>query len=136
VPPAQRSFPSGFAGSLRSMMSVAAKTFQMIGLLWPAGRGRDLKATVAENCNRDRADAAGGAGHQHRRAHGGSGRRQSRHRLLDDRQIDHRRQKAEQDREPPDRVVGAGALEQHAAQPHAEEAANLMAEEGKAEQHG
>jgi hypothetical protein len=25
---------------------------------------------VAKNCNRDRADAAGGAGHQHRRAHG------------------------------------------------------------------
>jgi hypothetical protein len=35
------------------MMSVAAQAFQMIGLLRPAGRGRDLKATVAENCNRD-----------------------------------------------------------------------------------
>jgi hypothetical protein len=44
------------------MMSVAAKAFQMIGLLRPAGRGRDLKATVAENFNRDRAYAAGGAG--------------------------------------------------------------------------
>ena len=53
------------------MMSVAAQAFQMIGLLRLAGRGRDLKDTVAENCNRDRADAASGAGHQHRRAHGG-----------------------------------------------------------------
>src|SRR5262247_4504181 len=29
-------------------------------------------------------------------------------RLLDDRQVDHRGQDAEQDREPPDRIVGAG----------------------------
>src|SRR5262245_64518958 len=59
-------------------------------------------------------------------------RRQARHRPLDNRQIDRRREQAEQDREPPDRVVGSGALEQHAAQPHAEEAADLMDEEGKA----
>src|ERR1700745_4256728 len=62
-------------------------------------------------------------------------RRQSRHRSLDNRQIDRRREQAEQDREPPDRVVGSDALEQHAAQPHAEETADLMAEEDKAEQH-
>ena len=51
------------------MISLAAKAFQMIGLLRPAGRGRDLKATVAENCNRGRADAAGH--HHHRPAHAG-----------------------------------------------------------------
>jgi hypothetical protein len=55
------------------MMSVAAKAFQMIGLLRPAGRGRDLKATVAKNFNRGRADVAGGAGHQHRRSWGQAG---------------------------------------------------------------
>ena len=33
-------------------------------------------------------------------------------------------------------IVGAGALEQHAAEPDAEEAADLVAEEGEAEQHG
>src|SRR5262249_55662933 len=65
-----------------------------------------------------------------------SGRRESRHRLLHDRQVDGGRHEAEQDREPPDRIVGSCALEYHAAQPHAEEAADLVAQEGEAEQHG
>src|SRR5262245_50648441 len=56
---------------------------------------------------------------------------QSRHRPLDNRQIDRRREQAEQDREPPDRVVGSGALEQHAARQQAKKPHNLMPEEGK-----
>lgn len=59
-----------------------------------------------------------------------------RDRLLHDRQVDHRRQQAEQHRKPPPGIVGAGALERDAAEPHAEEAADLVAEESKAEQHG
>ena len=54
------------------------------------------------------------------------------HGLLLDRQIDHRGQYAEHNREPPHNVVGAGALVQQAAHPGAEEAADLVAEEGKA----
>jgi len=60
MPPAQRPFPSGFAGpasSLRSMDPGRAQAFQIIGLLRPPARSRDLKATVAKNCNRDRPDA-------------------------------------------------------------------------------
>src|ERR1700716_2123725 len=57
------------------------------------------------------------------------------HRLLHDRQIDHSRKHAEQDREPPDEVIGAGALERKAAEQDAEEAADLMAEEGEPVEH-
>src|SRR5215510_8159691 len=56
------------------------------------------------------------------------------HRLLYDRQIDQRRSHAEEHRQPPHDVVGSGALEQEPAEPHAEEAADLVTEEGKAEQ--
>src|SRR5215212_10360583 len=57
------------------------------------------------------------------------------YRLLHDRQIDDRGEHAKQDGEPPDHVVGAGTLERDAAEPDAEESADLMAEESKAEQH-
>src|SRR5574338_1541488 len=55
-------------------------------------------------------------------------------RLFDDRQVDDGRNDAERNRQPPDHLIGAGALEQHAAQPDAEEATDLMAEESKSEQ--
>ena len=57
-------------------------------------------------------------------------------RLFDDRQVDQRRRHAEEHRQPPDYVVGTGRLERPAAKPDTKEAADLMAEEGKAEQHG
>src|SRR5438093_52107 len=57
-------------------------------------------------------------------------------RLFDDRQVDQRRRHAEEHRQPPDYVVGTGHLERPAAEPDAKEAADLMAEERKAEQHG
>src|SRR6266404_8294889 len=57
-------------------------------------------------------------------------------RLFDDRQVDQRRRHAEEHRQPPDNVVGTGHLERPAAEPNAKEASDLMAEEGKAEQHG
>ena len=57
-------------------------------------------------------------------------------RLLDDRQIDDGGEHPNKDREPPDGVVGAGALEHDAAEQDAEEAADLVAEEGKADEHG
>src|SRR5262245_61779132 len=57
-------------------------------------------------------------------------------RLLNDRQIDDGREHAEQDRQPPHDVVRAGALEQQAAEPDTQEAADLMAEESCAKQHG
>src|SRR6266446_5245549 len=51
----------------------------------------------------------------------GSGRARHcpRHRPLDDRQVDGGRGDAEEDRSPPDHVIGAGALEQHPAEPDA-----------------
>src|ERR1700674_5127039 len=58
------------------------------------------------------------------------------HRPLDDGQVDERRQEAERHRQPPYQIVGAGALEHDAAEPDADEAADLVAEEGEAEQHG
>src|SRR5215510_10701836 len=58
------------------------------------------------------------------------------YRLFDDRQVDQRREHAEQDREPPDRRIGAVLLEHDAAEPDAEEAADLMADEGKAIERG
>src|SRR5262245_17699147 len=59
-------------------------------------------------------------------------RGETRHRLLHDRQVDHGREHAEQHGEPPDQIIGAGLDEGEAAEPHAEEAAHLMAEEGEA----
>ena len=82
MPPAQRSFPSGFAGSCEFLAFddlARAQAFQIIGLLRPPTRSRDLKATVAKNCNRDRADAAGGACHHHRPAHRGEAMALERH---------------------------------------------------------
>src|SRR5579871_2691912 len=58
------------------------------------------------------------------------------HRLLDNRQVDHCRQHAEQDREPPHHVVGPGALIGDSADQDAQEAADLMTEEREARQHG
>src|SRR5215470_8225359 len=68
------------------------------------------------------------------RGHPSSGRHGGRahHRFFHDRQVDHRGEHAEQDRKPPYRVIGAGAHEHDAAEPHAEEAADLVAEEGQA----
>jgi len=68
----------------------------------------------------------------------GSGRprNRSRHRRLDDLQVDQRRQHAEQDRQPPDRRVGSESLEYDPAEPDAEEAADLKADEGKSIQGG
>src|SRR5581483_8323476 len=57
-------------------------------------------------------------------------------RLLDDRQVDDRRCDAEGDRQPPHRVIGAEVVEHETAEPDAEETADLVTEEGKAEQHG
>src|SRR5262245_39439310 len=54
--PAQRSFSSGFAGSseLFALEDLArTQAWEIIGL---PSRRRDLKATVAKNCNGDRAD--------------------------------------------------------------------------------
>src|SRR6266536_3252012 len=48
-----------------------------------------------------------------------------------DRQVDQGGQHAEQHRQPPDRRVGTELLEHDAAQPHAKESADLMADEGK-----
>src|ERR1700687_6003162 len=53
------------------------------------------------------------------------------HRRLDDRQVDQRRQHAEQHREPPDRPIRSELLEYDTAEQHAKEAADLMADEGK-----
>src|SRR5437763_3062066 len=66
----------------------------------------------------------------------GSGRLRNRawHRRLDDRQVDQCREYAEQHGKPPDRPVRSEALEHDTAQPHAEEAADLMADEGKSVQ--
>src|SRR5579872_4117665 len=54
---------------------------------------------------------------------------EARHRLLRDRKIDQARKHTEQNRQPPDGVIGAGALERKAAEQHAEKTADLMAEE-------
>src|SRR5262245_34304111 len=61
-------------------------------------------------------------------------RRGANRRFFDDPQVEYARNDAERDRQPPDQVIRARTLEQHTAKPHAEEAADLMAEEGKAEQ--
>src|ERR1700681_4079043 len=55
----------------------------------------------------------------------------ARHRRLDDRQVDQRRQHAEQHRQPPGRRVRPEFLEHDATEQHAEEAADLMADKGK-----
>src|SRR5262245_9587939 len=55
-------------------------------------------------------------------------------RPLGDRQIDHRGEQAEQHGQPPHRIIGDAALEEHSAEPDAEEAADLVTEEGKPEQ--
>src|SRR3954452_18753130 len=59
----------------------------------------------------------------------GSGRLRNRARTrgFDDGQVDQRREHAEQNRQPPDRRIGAELLEDDAAEPDAEEAANLVA---------
>src|SRR5688572_21487301 len=57
-------------------------------------------------------------------------------RLLLDRQVDQRRGEAEQDGEPPDHAVIAVDLVEQAAEPHAEEAADLVREEREAVEHG
>src|SRR5215471_17008499 len=56
-------------------------------------------------------------------------------RLFDDGKVDQRGQHSEQDREPPHCVVGAGVLIGEAAEPDAQEAADLMAEEREPCQH-
>ena len=58
-----------------------------------------------------------------------------RHRLLDDWQVDQRRREAERDAEPPDHVVRASRFVERAAEIDAERAADLMAQEGDADQH-
>jgi hypothetical protein len=66
--PAQHCFSSGFAGSASFFAFddlARAQACEIIGLLRAPGRRRDLKATVAKNCSRDRADAPGGAGDHH-----------------------------------------------------------------------
>ena len=56
--------------------------------------------------------------------------------LLADRQIDGGGRDAKRHRQPPHDEIGAGLLVQHAAEPHAEEAADLVTEECEAKQHG
>src|SRR4029453_7831259 len=56
--------------------------------------------------------------------------------LLDDRPVQQGRDEAERDREPPHHVVVALQVEQAPAAPAAEEAADLVAEEDDAVQHG
>src|SRR5215472_12957196 len=58
------------------------------------------------------------------------------HWTLDDRQVDETGEHAEQNREPPDKLVGAGPLKHDAAEPNPEETPDLVAKERKAEQHG
>src|SRR3546814_15016447 len=53
-----------------------------------------------------------------------------------DRPVHHGGQHAEHDAAPPHDVVGAGEVEEIAAEPDAEERADLVAEEHDAEQHG
>src|SRR6267154_1781557 len=60
----------------------------------------------------------------------------SREPLLDDRPVQRGRNEAEGDRDPPHHVVIALQVEQPSAAPAAEEAADLMAEEHDAVQHG
>ena len=52
--------------------------------------------------------------------------------LLDDRQVDDCREHAEQNSEPPNDIIRAGALEEEPAEPHPKKTADLMAEERKA----
>src|SRR3546814_18493446 len=73
------------------------------------------------------------------RSHGGSagaGAGEAGDRLLADRPVHHGGQHAEHDAAPPHDVVGAGEVEEIAAEPDAEERADLVAEEHVAEQHG
>ena len=51
-----------------------------------------------------------------------------------DRQMHQRRENAKRDAEPPYDVIRAGPLVKHAAEPHADEGADLMGEEHEAEQ--
>src|SRR5260370_41425220 len=62
----------------------------------------------------------------------GRHRGDARDRLLHDRHIDQRREHAEQDRQPPDHIIRAGAVEHDAAEPDAEKAADLVTETGEA----
>src|SRR5207247_6523688 len=62
----------------------------------------------------------------------GGSRNRARHRRLDNRQVDQRRQHPEQDGKPPKRRVGSEFLERDTAEQNAEEAADLMAEIGRA----
>src|SRR6185312_9804600 len=54
------------------------------------------------------------------------------HRLFHDRQVDQRRYEARHHRQPPHHVIRSGALVQHAAEPCAEETADLVRQEHKA----
>ncbi len=74
IPAAKRSFANGFTGPARSCRGDdlgRTEPLQIAGLLGASGRGCDLKATPVQNCNRDRADAAGSARDHHRSAHRG-----------------------------------------------------------------
>src|SRR3954454_150759 len=64
--------------------------------------------------------------------HGGG---HARHRLLDNGQIDQRRDHPERNRSPPDDIVAAGALIQKPPEPYAEKTADLMAEESQSGEH-
>src|SRR4051794_27165916 len=64
-------------------------------------------------------------------AKSGGLRNRPRHWRFHDRQIDQRRQHAEEDREPPQRRIRPELLEHDAAKPYSKEAADLMADEGK-----
>src|SRR3546814_13550933 len=73
------------------------------------------------------------------RSHGGSagaGAGEAGDRLLADRPVHHGGQHAEHDAAPPHDVVGAGEVEEIAAEPDAEERAEPVAEEHDAEQLG
>ena len=71
MPPAQRSLASGLAGA-GELVAVddlgGAEALEIVGLLRPPGRGDDVVAELGEQRDRDRADAAGGAGHHDRAA--------------------------------------------------------------------
>jgi hypothetical protein len=57
----QAPFSQRFCGRFAFDDLGRAQAFQIIRLFRPPARSRDLKATVAKNCNRDRAEAAGGS---------------------------------------------------------------------------
>src|SRR6266581_9685082 len=58
------------------------------------------------------------------------------HRPLVDRQVDHDRDHGQPDCDQPHQLVGASAVEDVAAEPTAEEAAELVEEEDETRQHG